>query len=217
MGVQGMQGGMAAAEPSDIAFDRLAGWAGIGTAIAGAAYAVSFVVLKNNELSALFLLIGPFLSTLVLVALYNRFRTVNSGLSLWFLLLATVGAIGAGVHGGFDLANQLHPPATTSDLPNSIDPRGLLTFGASGMALLAAAWLAGRTIGLPTWVEPVAAVLGVVLVVTYLARLIVLDANSPAVLLPALVAGVMSPLVYLGLGLWLIRGVMPGASATIRR
>jgi hypothetical protein len=56
-----------------------------------------------------------------------------------------------------------------------------------------------------------------VLVVTYLARLIVLDANSPAVLLPALVAGVMSPLVYLGLGLWLIRGVMPGASATIRR
>ena len=39
-----------------------------------------------------------------------------------------------------------------------------------------------------------------VLVVVYLARLIVLDAASPLVLGPALVAGVLSPAVYLWAG-----------------
>lgn len=45
--------------------------------------------------------------------------------------------------------------------------------------------------------------LGVVLVVTWLARLVILDAASPLVLAPALVAGLLSPLFFLGLGAWL--------------
>jgi hypothetical protein len=46
---------------------------------------------------------------------------------------------------------------------------------------------------------------GLALLVTYLGRLIVLDANSPLVLGPALVAGVLSPILYLAVGAWLLR------------
>jgi polyferredoxin len=47
-------------------------------------------------------------------------------------------------------------------------------------------------------------ILGVVLVVTWLGRLIVLDATSLLVLGPALVAGVLSPVFFLLLGAWLL-------------
>jgi hypothetical protein len=191
---------------SDREFERLAGWASILTAIAGAAYALAFVVLKNPGLSALFLLIAPFASTLVLAALYGRLRAAQPGLARWMFVVGLVGAIGASVHGGYDLANVLHPPATPSDLPNAVDPRGLLTFGVGGVALLAVSWLMARSSQFPSWTPPAAALLGLVLILTYLSRLIVLDASSLLVLGPALVAGILSPLFYLGLGLWFLRG-----------
>ena len=192
--------------PDGREFERLAGWAGIVTGVAGAGYAVSFVILKTTSLSAFLLLVAPLVSTLVLVALYGRLRRVEPGLALWVLVIGIASAVGASVHGGYDLANALHPPATTSDLPSAIDPRGLLTFGGSGLALLAASWLIARTGEFPSWTPPAAFVLSVALIVTYLARLIVLDANSPLVLGPALVAGVLSPILYFGIGLWFVRG-----------
>ena len=191
---------------ADPEFERLAGWAGILTAIAGAGYAVAFVVLKSAALSALFLLIAPFASTLVLAALYGRLGSVDAGLARWMFAIGLVGAIGGSVHGGYDLANVLHPPATMSDLPNAIDPRGLLTFGAAGVAALALARLMARSREFPTWTSVAAFALGSVLIATYLARLIVPDASSPLVLGPALIAGILSPLFYLGLGLWFLRG-----------
>jgi len=195
---------------ADREFERLAGWAAILTAIAGAAYAVAFVVLKSAALSALFLLSAPLASTLVLAALYGRLRSVQPGLARWMFGVALLGAIGASVHGGYDLANVLHPPATPSDLPNAVDPRGLLTFGVAGLALLAVSWLMARSGEFPAWTPPAALLLGVVLIMTYLARLIVLDASSLLVLGPALAAGVLSPLFYLGLGLWFLRGPASG-------
>jgi hypothetical protein len=162
------------------------------------------VLLKNAGLSAAFLLIAPFASTLVLAAVYGRVRAASPGLARWLLVVGTVSALAAAVHGGYDLANVLQPPASAPDLPNAIDPRGLLTFGGSGAALLAAAWLVARTSVFPRWTAPLAVVLGVVLLATYLARLIVLDATSLLVLGPALVAGLLSPLFYLGLGLWFL-------------
>ena len=65
-------------------------------------------------------------------------------------------------------------------------------------------WLARRTSELPGWVGPLGMVLGVVLVVTWLGRLIILDATSLLVLGPALVAGVLSPVFFLLLGAWLL-------------
>jgi hypothetical protein len=164
------------------------------------------VVLKSFMLSALFLLLAPLLSTFVLVALYGRLRKVEPGLALWVFVIGLAGAIGASVHGAFDLAIGFHPPATSSDLPSAIDPRGLMTFGASGLALLGASFLLRRAPDFPGWTSPAALVLGAVLVATYLARLIVFDATSPIVLGLALAAGVLSPLVYLGLGAWFLRG-----------
>ena len=53
-------------------FDRFAGICAILAGIAGLLYAISFVVLKNGMLSALFLMLGGLLSTLVLTAVYLR-------------------------------------------------------------------------------------------------------------------------------------------------
>lgn len=85
-----------------------------------------------------------------------------------------------------------------------MDPRGFGTFALTGLALLLLAWLAGRSAELPRWVSPLGLVLGAVLIVTWLARLIVLDATSMLVLGPALVAGLLSPIFFLLLGSWLL-------------
>lgn len=185
-------------------FDTIAGWAGILAAIAGVGYAVAFVVLKDNRLSAVFLLLAPLFSSLVIVAVYERLKAVDSGLALWVLLLGFAAGIGASIHGSYDLALSLNGPTDSTGLPSGIDPRGVLTFGAAGLSLLGAAWLVYRSDEFPEWVAPAAAILGLVLIATYLGRLIVLDADSALVKGPALVAGILSPLLYLGLGLWLL-------------
>lgn len=185
-------------------FERFAGWLSILAGIAGIGYAVAFVVLKDAGLSGLFLLLAPLLATAGLVAVFNRVREVDSGFAILALGLGIVGSLAASTHGAFDLANVLHPPTLESDLPSSVDPRGFATFGLTGVAVAILAWLAGRTPDLPAWVRPLGLVLGVVLVATWLARLVVLDATSPLVLGPALVAGVLSPVFFLGLGAWLL-------------
>jgi hypothetical protein len=185
-------------------FDRFAGWSSILAGIAGLGYALAFVVLKNNLLGGLFLLLAPLLALAGLVAVWSRLREVDGAFAALALGLGFVGSIGAATHGAYDLANVLHPPVSASDLPSAIDPRGFLTFGLTGLALIILAVLAGRGGGLPSWVSPFGLSLGVVLVVTWLARLIVFDATSVLVLMPALIAGVLSPLFYLGLGAWLL-------------
>jgi hypothetical protein len=105
------------------------------------------------------------------------------------------------VHGGYDLANAIHPPASLpADAPNAIDPRGLLTFGVTGLALLLIGVLVGEGRG---WLAYLA---GALLVVVYLARLIVLSPTSLVVLGPAALAGfIVNPAFYIWLGLWLRR------------
>ena len=185
-------------------YERFAGWLSILAGIAGLGYAVAFVVLKDAGLSGLFLLLAPLLATAGLVAVFDRVRSVDSGFAILALGLGVVGSLAASTHGAYDLANVLHPPALESDLPSAIDPRGFATFGLTGVAVAILAWLAGRTPGLPGWVRPLGLLLGVVLIITWLARLIVLDATSLLVLGPALVAGVLSPVFFLGLGAWLL-------------
>lgn len=189
----------------DAEFERLGGWSAIAAGIVGALYALAFVVLKQDLLAGLALLLAPLLTTPALIAVYLRVRPAGPGLALWALALTIGGSLGAVAHGGFNLANAINPPPAAIDIPFPADPRGLFTFGLTGLALLGLSWLAGRTAGLPRWVAPLGTVLALVLVLTYLGRLIVLDATSPLVLGPALVAGVLSPAFYLGLGWWLLR------------
>lgn len=202
----------------DADVERLAGYAAILTAIAGVGYAIAFVIVKSDLFSAIFLLAGSVLSLFVLVAVYERFRAIQPTFARVALVLAAVGAAGAAIHAGYDLANTLHPEAASSGTANPVDPRGLLTFGASGLALLAGGVLVTRVAGLPSWAPALAYATGLALIVTYLGRLIVLDAKSPFVLGPALVAGVLSPVLYVALGVWLTRDgrgadAMPGTTA----
>jgi hypothetical protein len=100
----------------------------------------------------------------------------------------------------------LNPPATANlDLPSQIDPRGMLTFGIAGLGLWVVAWLMLRGGQFPRPLGYLGYVTALLLIVVYLARLIVLDATSPLVLAPAVLAGfIANPIwyVWLGLTLW---------------
>jgi hypothetical protein len=185
-------------------FERFAGWLSLLAGVAGIGYAVAFVVLKNGALSALFLTLAPLLAIGGLVAVFERVRSIDAGFATVALSLGVFGSLAASSHGAYDLANVLHPPASVPDLPFAVDPRGYGTFALTGLSLVLLAWLAGRALDLPGWVSPLGQVLGVVLVVTWLARLVILDATSLLVLGPALVAGLLSPLFFLLLGAWLL-------------
>jgi hypothetical protein len=108
------------------------------------------------------------------------------------------GAVGAAVHGGHDLAVAIEPPAGAVDGPNQADPRGLLTFGAAGLSVLAFALLLRDRMRL------LAAALGAGLVLVYVLRLTVVDADSAAIVAPAALVGfVLSPAWYVALSRYL--------------
>lgn len=98
------------------------------------------------------------------------------------------------------------------DLPNAVDPRGLLTFGVAGLALFVIAWLIVRGGRLPVGLGYLGYLSAALLVATYLGRLILLDPNHPALLAPAALEGlIVNPLWYAWLGLALYR---PGPRAS---
>jgi hypothetical protein len=189
-------------------YERFGGLCAILVGVSGLLYSVAFVILRSTSLSALFLLLTGLLGTAALVAIYARLRDTDVSFALWALFLGTVSALGSALHGGYDLANALNPPATTNlDLPSQIDPRGMLTFGVAGLALWVMAWLILRGVQFPRGLGYLGYVTAALLIIIYLARLIVLDATSPLVLVPALLAGfVASPVWYVWLGLNLWRG-----------
>ena len=188
-------------------FDRYAGWLSILAGVTGIGYAVAFVVLQDARLSAVFLTLAPLLAVAGLVAVFERVREIDSGYATLALALGAFGSLAASTHGAYDLANVLQPPdglAAVAGLPFAADPRGYGTFGLTGIALALLSTLARRTPEIPGWVGPLGLVLGLVLVITWLARLIVLDATSLLVLGPALVSGLLSPIFFLLLGAWLL-------------
>jgi hypothetical protein len=135
MTTQPVDDGARAARLRSTSFARFAGTCAVLAGVAGFLYTVAFVVLQNVLLSGLFLMLGGLLSTAVLVAVYDRLRETDASFALLALLLGIAGALGSAVHGGYDLANAINPPSSVPDLPNPVDPRGLLTFGVVGAAL----------------------------------------------------------------------------------
>ncbi len=97
-------------------FERFAGSCAIFVGVVGFCYSVAFIVVARrlpevgSLLSALFLMLGGLLAPPVLVAIYYRLRTTDAGFALWALLLGILGAFGAAVHGGYELANAINPP-----------------------------------------------------------------------------------------------------------
>ncbi len=209
-----------ASNPVDIvttqssSFERFAGLCAILAGISGLLYSISFVLLKNDLLIALFLMLGGLFSTAALAAVYNRLKETDATFALWALLLSIAGAFGAIIHGGYDLANAINPPAVTvalASLPNAVDPRGLLTFGVAGLGVFGIAWLMGRSRHFPRGLSYWGYLLAVLLVVLYLGRLIILDPKNPVVLVDALLSGfIVNPVWYLWLGVVLWRANYKG-------
>ncbi|HST04963.1 MAG TPA: hypothetical protein VLQ48_09525 [Chloroflexia bacterium] len=190
-----------------MSFDRFAGMSAIAAGVFGLLYSVAFVIIKNQLLYSICLLIGALATTVVIVALYRRVQSVEPGIAQLGLLVGVIAALGSAVHAGFDLGNAINPPPNSAtDLPSQVDPRGLLTFGIAGLALLGLAWLMSRSTGFPKALPYVGYLLGALLIVIYLGRLIILDPNNLALLLPAAVAGlVVNPVWYIWLGLSLMK------------
>lgn len=196
-------------------FERFAGICSVLVGVFGFIYSAAFLILvvagKAPELgellSPLFLMLGGLCSIVVLVALYNRLKETESAFALLGLLLGVIGAMGSTIHGGYDLANSINPPVTaTGDLPSQINPRGLLTFGVSGITLFILAWLMGRSGRFWKGLHYLGYLSAALLVILYLGRLIVLDPTNPAIVLPAVLAGfLVSPALYIWLGIKLWR------------
>src|SRR6266487_2008928 len=188
-------------------FDKFAGWSAILAGLSGFLYSIAFIVLRDNLLSALFLLLGGLFSAPALTALYQRLRGTESGFALLGLLLSLSAALGSAIHGGYDLSNTLHPPASlNTDLPNPIDPRGLLTFGIAGIGLFLLSWLMTQEMKFPKSLAYFGYLSAILMLILYLGRLIILQATSLAIVLPALLeVFLVNPIWYIWLGLTLIR------------
>jgi hypothetical protein len=196
-------------------YERFGGLCAILAGIIIFLYAVAFIIIARSApglaglLSALFLMLSGLLSTAALVALYLRLRETDAAFALWALLLTLAGALGSAIHGGYDLANAIHPPdanlPSLGNLPSQVDPRGLLTFGMAGVGLFVVAWLIGRGAQFPRGLGYLGYVLAVLLIILYLGRLVVLQASSPVILVPAVLAGFLAnPIWYIWLGITLL-------------
>jgi hypothetical protein len=139
---------------------------------------------------------------------YERVRATDPSFALWALLLGLAGSIGSAVHGGYDLAAVMRAHAAVDpNLPSAMDPRGLLTFGAMGIALWLFAWLILRSSQFPKALGYLGYLVSALSIVLYLGRLIVFDARNPLIVVPALLAGFLAtPIFYIWLGVSLWRG-----------
>jgi hypothetical protein len=188
-------------------FERFAGVCAVLAGVSGFLYAVAFVVLQDELLSGLFLMLVGLLTSVALLAVYERLRETDASFALLALVLGIAGSLGSAVHGGYDLANAINPPSSMPDLPNPVDPRGLLTFGVAGAALFVVSWLIRRGGQFPGGLGYLGYLSAILLLTLYLGRLIVFDPTSPVILVPALLNGfLVNPIFYLWIGLALLRG-----------
>lgn len=192
-------------------FERFAGWGAILAGLSGFLYSMSFIVLRNELLSALFLMLGGLFSSSAVTALYQRVRGTESGFALLGFLFSLSAALGSAIHGGYNLANALHPPAADiAGLPSAIDPRGLLTFGVSGLGLFLLSWLMSQDMRFPRGLAYLGYLSAILMIVLYLGRLIILQATSPVIVIPALLEGfIVNPIWYGWLGLTVLRNQGP--------
>jgi len=195
-------------------FERIAGAFAFVAAPGGVAYSVAFVIfLKTGstaaaKLASVLLLLGGVVAIVVIVGLYGRIRESEPSAALLALVLGVAAGVGSAIHGGYDLANFTHPPtAAPTDLPNAIDPRGLMTFAFSGLAIITASWVIVTGGRLPKRLGSLGLLGGVLLVLVYLGRLIILNPKSPGVLVAAVLGGfLVIPAWYVWLGMELRRG-----------
>ncbi len=165
-------------------------------------YAYFFVIARDPLLSSLFLTIAGVMSLEALTGLYIKLKDLDHGWALVTLILGIGGTLGTAIHGAYDLANAINPPtAMNIDLPSQIDPRGFLAFGITGFAILKYAYLMWVSKKFSQNFSLLGFVSGILLIVIYLGRLIVLNPAEPILKYPILIEGfIVNPLWYLWLG-----------------
>jgi hypothetical protein len=200
------------------AFERFAGMCAIAAGVLGLLYSLGFVVLTRSDstydfgviLYSLSLLLGGVVTSAMMVGLYYKLREVDEAFALWALLLGIGGALGAAIHGGYDLANAINVPVNdpldAANLPNQVDPRGLITFGVAAISLLVFSWLITRSQAFPKTLGYLGYALAILLIVLYVGRLTIMTASNPIIFVPALLTGfVLNPGWYLWLGAVMLR------------
>jgi len=197
----------------DLSFSRFGALCAIAAGLVGLAYPISFSLYLHSPsrgtgyADSLLLLGGGLISTAAFTAVYERLRQTDAALALWGFVLALVGAFGAAIHGAYDLANLANPPvALASDVPSSVDPRGLGTFALTGLALAVTGVLILRGRLLPGGLGYLAFLSAALLVFVYVGRLVILNPKSPGLLAAAVAVGyVVDPVWFVWLGLALRR------------
>ena len=193
-------------------FRRFAACSALLAAATTLTFTVAFtVVVQEGErwaqwVSWTALFVGGLVSVPVVTALHARLGRHEPELALVGLVLGVAGALGAAVHGAFELSVLANPPGPTGDLPSAIDPRGVLTFGVTGLATGLFGWLIRRDGQLPRRAGDLGLAAAVLLLVVYVGRLTVLDPKTDVIRVAALVSGlVVVPAFYVLVGRDLLR------------
>jgi len=192
----------------DTLFTRFGALCAVAAGVVGFGYSIAFSLYLHNPtrgaayVSSLLLLVGGLISTASFTAVYERLRPTDPALALWGYVLALVGAFGAMLHGGYDVANLANPPAVLpADVPSSVDPRGLGTFALTGLGLAVTGVLILRGGRLPRGLAYLGFVSAALLVFVYVGRLVILNPKSPGLLAAAVVTGyLLNPIWFIWLG-----------------
>jgi len=193
-------------------FDKFAGFSAILAGGVSVLYGVFFALaLRGSETtatpSAVLLMVSGLLGIVVVCALYQCFINLDSGFALLALVLGVLGAGGALIHGAFDLSTLVGPEEVAGTGVNSVDPRGVLVFGISGLSVLIFARLIVVGTRLPLNLGWVGYGLAALLLLLYLGRLFVVDPAQPFLRFTAILAGfVLNPVWNLWIGVELLRG-----------
>jgi hypothetical protein len=192
-------------------FFKLVGVSAILAAVVSVGYSITFALAlrgaQGTELpSALLLMALGLLGIVVTVALYERLSNLDPGFALLGLVFGAVGGAGALIHGAHDLSRLVGPEQVPGGPVNPVDPRGVLTFGLTALAILVFARLMAAGTYFPARLKWVGYALGAFLMLVYLGRLLVLDPNQPMLQLSAVLTGfVLGPIWNLWIGVVLIR------------
>src|SRR5918992_3490169 len=122
-------------------FERLAGIAAFFVGFGALVYAILFITIVegNTETEPWFaiLMLGALATVPVLIALYYTLRPFDQAAALTALVLGLFGALGGILHGGYELALLVTPPAGVDAYPGPESvAKGVLRYLVPGLALL---------------------------------------------------------------------------------
>ena len=177
----------------------------------------------STQITNLLLAASGIFGIVASVAIFERLRKVSEGWARVALWLGVIGAVMGGLHGWSDvvrnpvLAQFYADPTTASvstvvgSLPSTVDPRGIGTFGLTGLSILIISQLIYRADGLPRRLGMIALLSSALLGLIFLGTVLWADGTGPnfaryLFLIPGPIqAIIVGPLYYIWFGMLLRR------------